>query len=523
MNNKMQPGSNVSHPNGRSPVQASARTVSIRNATVTGENPLSPTRAPPPKPMRTARSQPRIPEDEAEKGSALEMKGQPPPQPHIREQSLRGSIYAKVPVETPPTPVEERVTSVKASDVIKGRFSGKQILQFGLWGYYMNYGSAFMLIVFGIFGILFDNASFYECKIGGDDIYAGYILNDHTGNCTATYTENGILKTSCCDPDFESTLEGSVPLGSLFLIYGILLLIINNDEWGFGLWYPTDLFTYDMKLSPLGILHIMVGIAGLAHYSTCIAAVCLIANGVVLCIAAKRKEAGDGGREYRARQREIDKEKAAAAEAEDSEGGSGICAFCGGLLNPVSFFKRIYNQDKLASYFWMSIYVGFNIALFIYTLDIWIEAVHESREDLKYGRLRIDCNGPGCQYNRKLILYGPLSGFAPWAKACGNLLNFNCALILIPVTKMLLTKINNFGVSASSSSSFFTRVFSHPLTRYIPLSKNIDFHIIIAIFVFCYAVGHTLFHVLNLVFANDITIYRFADWGWEGTDLFTGE
>ncbi|CAM9209942.1 unnamed protein product, partial [Ectocarpus fasciculatus] len=182
----------------------------------------------------------------------------------------------------------------------------------------------------------------------------------------------------------------------------------------------------------------------------------------------------------------------------------------------------IYNQDKLASYVWLSVYVALNVILFFYTLDAWMSTVDDMKGDLKDGTLRLDCDGPQCLFNRKLIQYGPLSDIAPWAKACGNLLNFNCALILLPVTKMLLTKINNFGVSASSSVSYFQRFFARPLTRYIPLSKNIEFHKIIACFVFFYASGHTLFHFINLVFANDITVFRFKAWGWHGTDFFTG-
>jgi hypothetical protein len=32
--------------------------------------------------------------------------------------------------------------------------------------------------------------------------------------------------------------------------------------------------------------------------------------------------------------------------------------------------------------------------------------------------------------------FGPISHFAPWAKACGNSLNFNCSLLLMPILRM---------------------------------------------------------------------------------------
>ena len=56
-------------------------------------------------------------------------------------------------------------------------------------------------------------------------------------------------------------------------------------------------------------------------------------------------------------------------------------------------------------------------------------------------------------HNRLLInaiMYlGPLSRFSPWAKSCGGCLNFDCSIILLPVIRLLLRKINNWGQSFS--------------------------------------------------------------------------
>ena len=87
--------------------------------------------------------------------------------------------------------------------------------------------------------------------------------------------------------------------------------------------------------------------------------------------------------------------------------------------------------------------------------------------------------------NRNIVRHGFLSRAGPWAKACGGCLNFNCALIAMPVTKLLLARLNNLGKSygtkgaaagASVVSQCFARFFAHPFTRYVPLSKNIEFH-----------------------------------------------
>ena len=54
-------------------------------------------------------------------------------------------------------------------------------------------------------------------------------------------------------------------------------------------------------------------------------------------------------------------------------------------------------------------------------------------------------------------MFGWLSPYAPFAKACGACLNLNCALIVMPVTKLLLARLNNAGLS-------YSKVSPHPMT-----------------------------------------------------------
>lgn len=146
------------------------------------------------------------------------------------------------------------------------------------------------------------------------------------------------------------------------------------------------------------------------------------------------------------------------------------------LLNPFAFYRRLYNEDKLSSYFWVFIFFSVNIIIFVYTLNFWYTAVYKMEHDLKHGTLEIDCNSFICHVNRKAVRYGidkllytyicicinhnrllinaimylgPLSRFSPWAKACGGCLNFDCSIILLPVIRLLLRKINNWGQSFS--------------------------------------------------------------------------
>ena len=78
------------------------------------------------------------------------------------------------------------------------------------------------------------------------------------------------------------------------------------------------------------------------------------------------------------------------------------------------------------------------------------------------------CTTATCKVNRAIVEYGPLSVYAPWAKAAGNALNFNCSLILMPIVRMLLRYVNNVGTSfnrAQHKATLFARLFAHPLTR----------------------------------------------------------
>jgi hypothetical protein len=492
-------------------MSASQRRISIRDPQQMGENPMPPNiRAPPPKPLKKLQSpsngdQPNLPavsEVEMEAGQAGSGKGY--------EKVSSGDQAPPVPTET----AREPQKSVKASDQIKGKFSGKQQLQFALWAHYLSYGAAAMCICLGIFAIAWEHPKFYDCQINGTDIFAGYIADPNTGTCAASFTKNGVTVPVCCHKEHKNPLQGSFPIGLLYLCYGFAMLLFENTEWGFGLYFPTDWWTYSWRISPLGITHILCGIVGLSTYVTCMAGFFLIVTGIAFCIAAKRKEAGDGDREQRA--------KAKAQVKQDGDEPGWIASTCNVILHPIDYFFKIYNEDKLSTVVWLTLYVALNVVLFIYTLFAWIDAVEDMKNHLEKGTFDIECEGEECHMNRRIIRYGPVSDLGPWAKACGGLLNLNCALVLLPVTKLVLTRLNSFGVSTAHSTSWFHRIFARPLTRYVPLSKNIEFHKIIAVNIFFLSWGHLIFHYINLIYANEITLYRFRKFGWNGTAYLTG-
>lgn len=416
---------------------------------------------------------------------------------------------------TSPTASTAPLTTRASIDSVSDSNDKTRPLQYGLWAHYMGYGSSLLCFWFGITAVLWADAHFYSCRVNGQPIDTSYILVN--GTCGAIHKGNYV----CCNPDDDAKVEGNMPVGAVYIVYGIFLMFIENYDWGYGLWFPKDSFIFKYRFSPIGLLHILIAIIGFTNYATAIAAFCLLTTGIVYNIATYRFETGDGGREQRKQER---------LKQTNNSKFSYLLSFLPDYqhinLNPMKFFRRIYQEDKLSSYIWLTLYFGLNFALFVYTLYAWDATAHGMRQGLIKGNLEYDCDTPLCDLARQVIRSGPISRYAPWAKACGGCLNLNCALILFPVTRLLLSKLYNVGTSYSryqgNNSSVFTRFFAHPITRYVPLNKNIEFHKICAMSIFFFSWGHTICHCLNLARAAETTLWVFSAFGWVGTDFFTG-
>lgn len=435
---------------------------------------------------------------------------------------------APVSVEKPTTPVKSVERSPTPSVAAVNRFKGANQIQYGLWAHYMALGAASMCLCMGIFSILWSDAQTYKCKINGKLISSTY-LYDLNGICPSVYNHNGKTKFICCDPDKKSSLQGYIEMGAAYILYSIFIVLFENTSWGFGLWFPNDNFFFRNQISLIGILHFLAGVAGLSNYATCLAGGCLVFTGLVYQKAAYRFEAGDGGREQQRKQKEAAAARKAKNDKENKErpwkdrmqeNMQYALTF-----NPITFYRRIYNEDKLSSYIWVFIFVTVNIVLFSYIVYVWYAAVGAMGDGLLNGTLDVTCTDTLCHIYRKAVRYGPVSYYAPWAKGFGTCLNLNCALLLLPVVKMILRKISNLGESFAKTqmqSEWLTRFFAHPIARYIPLQKNIEFHKLCAGAVFLHSWGHMIFHWLNLYEANDTTMRFFRFLRWDGTDFFTG-
>jgi len=416
--------------------------------------------------------------------------------------------------------------SEKAKADASSIYVGEKLITVGIWAHWLAFGAALLSICMGVFAIAWTQADTYGCKIEGDEISSVYLFNSD-GSCPSTYTnDKGVTRDICCNPDSSSGLDGYPEIGAYYVVYGVFMLFYENIDWGFGLWFPNHTGLYHWRVSFIGSLHVLCGLIGLYNYATCLAGACWITAGAVYVWAAWRKECGDGGR--------LNRKRAAAKAAEAKKNDSVEMSACQYLeenfswllsFNPITFCRRIYNEDKLSSYVWTFIFFAVNIVLFAYTLSVWYGAVFEMEDELLDGTLRVDCDSFKCHVNRKAVRFGPVSRYAPWAKACGGCLNLNCSLILLPIIRNLLRKLNNWGESLSAAqqqSDVLGQICARPLTRYIPLQKNIEFHKLCAASIFVFAWGHMIFHFINLMFANKVTLRFFRAWGWDGTDFFTG-
>jgi hypothetical protein len=401
----------------------------------------------------------------------------------------------------------------------KKRFGkGLNQVEYGLWGNYMSYGSVMFCLISGLIAILWaKEGQIYGCKIDNKLIHSNFL----DGTCDDSSKYNGDCVT--CNPlATESTitdsnridLSGSEIIGFIYICYSLLILLIENNKWGFGLWYPSDSFMYKLGFSPLGFLHIGVGIYGCTCIATLLAGICLIINGLVYFKASFRGECGDGGRN-RARQGKPEKSWGAYC----SEIPGSICTLLKSpfQFNIFTFLKRIYQEDKISSYFWIFIFIAGNAAYFTIQINTWNDTIKSLQEQLLDGTLDVNCDDNSCVANRKMVQFGPISEYAPYSKAFGGCLNLDCALLLFPVIRLLLQRLNNVGVSFSSmqnSNSFFAKCLARPLTRYIPLSKNIDFHKIVG-FSICFLVTfHAIFHCINLTYSYSATIQIFGYWAF---------
>jgi len=478
----------------------------------------------------------------------------------LRETGGRPMGTAKGTTATTPPHSEHEE---KKKTELKHKFLGKRGVQYGLWAHRMGYLCAVLCLVGGAFAVAFSRSKTYGCKIGDKFIHSSFRYNLQ-GNCPTRYAKEGSLDyiDVCCkeeivDSNLAKNANGSPVaaqwIGALYMIYSVFIVCVEDITYGFGLWFPSDTVFYDKRVSPLGILHVIIGLIGLTNLGTCLAGVALVINGAVYLEALRREEAGDGGRAQMAKDKERAAKAKAAADEKRGKGGANDdevefeCSTCPTTFanhpifahaktasryfceiiqyNPLSFLYRIWQEDKLAAYFWAGAFVFANVVMFGVTYQKWVNLIEDDNNKLIDGTIAVLCDTKECNVNRIAIMSGPFSFAAPLAKACGGCLNMDCAILLLPVIKTLLRKMNDAAgkfQDLQDKTDYFGKFFAHSFARYVPIQKNIEFHKLIAFTVLLMTGGHVIGHYSNLVYSYDVTTAYFEKWGWKGTSFFTG-
>lgn len=151
------------------------------------------------------------------------------------------------------------------------------------------------------------------------------------------------------------------------------------------------------------------------------------------------------------------------------------------------YFASIRQQNKVGQAVFFFAYFCGNVVLFSMTLNTWID--------------KIDTLKSALNDNKE---YVP-TGWAPFAKAFGALLDLNCALILLPVVRTLLRYLYN----RSTADQGFVSTVLRSILYFIPLDQNLKFHKLIAGVIMGATVGHTVMHYINFAARPAAVLFLF--------------
>ena len=104
--------------------------------------------------------------------------------------------------------------------------------------------------------------------------------------CNIRYKEEEYI---CCDPNISVDIEGFTSMGYIYVIFSVInWCYFENTLYGWGLFSPNSTIFYKNRISPMGVVFIVLGLCGLASYATVLPAICLMSTGAVYCVAAHK-------------------------------------------------------------------------------------------------------------------------------------------------------------------------------------------------------------------------------------------
>ena len=306
-----------------------------------------------------------------------------------------------------------------------------------LFAHNLGYASAVVLVWFGIFGIIWS-------------------------------AENARIDP-IIRPSAKEHLWGYAFAGPVCVVSGLLLFAF---EYKLGLQNSKLLGEAQARSYLRPILYFVASICSFLSYATMLAGIILLICALVNLLACLRHEnlgeKGVPGASYL-----LCNCKRTVDHGEDSSKAerSRVC----------TWLKRQREIGNVQQIVLVILYAGTNIALWVDAAVRWSETVWQAQQS------------PECLSAPHLCM----SGYAPYAKAFGQTLNFNCACLLLPILRALLRKLNNLQSTVKWSSALLP-----------PLRKNLIFHKFIALFVLGGAIGHIFFHYLNFAVSPEATLER---------------
>eukprot|EP00941_MAST-03F_sp_MAST-3F-sp1_P000828 g828.t1 len=325
----------------------------------------------------------------------------------------------------------------------------KSNLKFSVWADVASIASLFILFIYGIFAIIWDNS---------DEISSG-----------------------------STTLGLTALVSSLFL--SCLLSLVERSE-------RESQFSFPLR----GIIFGILGITFLLSIVTWFPALCLLTTSAIETIAWYRcEEILQQKRQRRQKKKKSQKQNGVREQLSYSTFDNALTdTFLKNGKNmkdnnntkktekleeaneneiPLSWDSRLRNEGRLSEFVCLLIYGFTNLVLAIYAGVTWIPKA----KDLN------------------------LSVYAPYAKIFGQLLDFNCALILLPVCRSLLLMMNNKREASQRNES---------LGHYLPLGKNLAFHKLVASVILYCSIAHVFFHFLNYADRPSATLSLFTVAPW---------
>jgi hypothetical protein len=468
-----------------------------------------------------------------------------PHQPRDQDK-LDSTICSDIVDEIVSDPMTVRLSIPSTKERFEG---GRHPQQYALLGHNMALFAAFTCLVCGLGTVSWSReyATGWDCTVNHQEIDLSLVVNSSVPGCnveelqtnsstlldtpsmspTVTSSEvtfdplaSSSVDSCCLDDAFDSgprgccnpAITGTVQLGgSLFIgIYGclfsVVIALLENASFGYGLWQPSNSYWFVKKYSPLALFYAVFALPLLGAIPSAFAGLCVLIAAAVQQHSFRRGECGDGGRRERAKLK-----AQMASTCYPSITSSATCykttptfhSWKDALLHPITYMEMISREDKFPLVVYVSIYIMANVILFIYVWATLTMAVVTTNHQMLDGSLDLSM-----QMNIDVVRFGVLSKSGAWAKAAGACLNLNCALIIMPVTKLLRARISNL-------TNWPSCCCSGPFSRIVPVSKWAWFHGLIAKVIFVLTWIHTAAHFANYGVASQRTLHIFNKWGWE--------